>query len=108
MNQFTNQIIGGQLQRPRNINARPLGQFRRVLNTNARPRGQFRRVLNTRRQARRSRPQTTTNPSVGVFTATQQYADLVEGSSPFTGLQNAEMPSQNTQYPTALFSGFSF
>ncbi|CAG8815013.1 28343_t:CDS:2 [Gigaspora margarita] len=65
-------------------------------------------VLNTRRQARRPRPQNTTNPPVGAFTAIQQYADLIEGSSPFTELQNAEISSQNTQYPTALFSGFSF
>ncbi|RIB01758.1 hypothetical protein C2G38_2229746 [Gigaspora rosea] len=122
MNQFTNQVTGGQFQRPRNTNTRPRGQFRRVLNTNAqqrgqfqralntnsRPRGQFRRVLNTRRQARRLRPQNTTNPPVGVFTAIQQYADLVEGSSPFNGLQNAGISSQNTQYPTGLFSGFSF
>ncbi|KAF0555927.1 hypothetical protein F8M41_016542 [Gigaspora margarita] len=122
MNQFTNQVIGGQFQRPRNTNSRPRGQFRRVLstnaqprgqfrrvlNTNSRPRGQFRRILNTRRQARRPRPQNTTNPPVGTFTAIQQYVDLVEGSSPFNELQNAEIPSQNTQYPTALFSGFSF
>ncbi|CAG8739604.1 10058_t:CDS:1, partial [Cetraspora pellucida] len=110
---------GRQSRIPRNTNARSRYQVQRFLNTLRlfrRPRntnGQFQRILNTRGQ--RQRPHITNNrprdqfqsnihPSIDLFASTQQYTDLIEGSNMFIELQDAEIPQQNTQYQTGLFS----
>ncbi|CAG8713221.1 8255_t:CDS:1, partial [Cetraspora pellucida] len=85
-------------------------QFQRSHNANGRPRGQFQRILNTGirppNQPQGHRPQNTMNTSTNVFV--QQYINLVEGSNPFTRLQDGTTPQQNTQFHTALFLGLPF
>ncbi|CAG8730873.1 156_t:CDS:1 [Dentiscutata erythropus] len=102
MNQSTNQLIGaqpqnniGQLQRPRNIGG--------LQNAN----GQLRRTTNIAMLP--MRPQNTANLFTGTFTSVQQYADLINGSDPFTRTQGVEnLPPQNSRLSTLLFLGVSF
>ncbi|CAG8525415.1 11275_t:CDS:1, partial [Dentiscutata erythropus] len=91
MNQFTNQIIGvqlqnnnGQLQRPQNISGpqNANGQLQRTTNIGMPP----------------MRPQNTANPVTGIFTSFQQYADLTNGSDPFSRTQGVAL--QSTRFST--------
>ncbi|CAG8815798.1 2376_t:CDS:1 [Gigaspora margarita] len=103
MNQSINQIIGvqpqnngGQLQRPRNIGG-PQN-----------PNGQFQRNSIIGMMSVRSQNTANTNTTTGVFTAVQQYADLTNGTEPFTRTQDVEdLPPQSTRFSTLLFSGVS-
>ncbi|CAG8779615.1 13394_t:CDS:1 [Dentiscutata erythropus] len=102
MNRSTNPIINvqsqsnnGQLQSPQNIGGprNANGQLQRTTNIGMLP----------------IRPQNTANLFTGTYTSVQQYADLINGTDPFTRTQGVEnLPPQSIRFSTLLFSGVSF
>ncbi|KAF0540712.1 hypothetical protein F8M41_006331 [Gigaspora margarita] len=104
MNQSTNRYIGAQPQ----INN---GQSQRFQNTNnggpQTTNGQFQGALNVGVQL--PRLQNIANRFNRNFIANQKYSDLLNGTNPFTSMQSiGNLPQEDTQFSTLIFSGISF